>query len=320
VDVVVIGGTGFIGAHLIDSLLADDRIGSVRLLTRDTGRLEFSPRKKLAVITGDVLNKAVLRELIVENSVVVNLAYLSAAPASRNLELIDHLLVACREKGANKLIHCSTAVVSGRTFASPLTESSALHPFSDYERTKLMLENRILDLEAAGFERIIVRPTAVFGPGGKNLLQLANDLCSGSVFKNYLKSCLYGSRTMNLVSVENVVSALRFLIFRDPGLDRRIFIVADDDHPHNNFAGIESALIRALGIKPYPVPRISVPRWVLSLLLRLLRQANIDPQRRYSSSALEQLGWRKQADFDARIEDFARWFMERHQITRGQSL
>jgi nucleoside-diphosphate-sugar epimerase len=317
VKVVVIGGTGFIGAHLIKALQADDRIESIRLLTRGRRTGDSATHEKLTVIPGDILNEEVLRELIVENSVVINLAYLSEVPPSRNVELINHLLDACREKGAAKLIHCSTAVVSGRTFVSPLTESSPLHPFSEYEHAKLMLENRILDKETTGFERIIIRPTAVFGPGGKNLLQLANALTSGNVFKNYLKSCLYGSRTMNLVSVENVVSALRFLMFREPGLDRHIFIVAEDEHPHNTFIGIESALMRALDVKPYPLPRIFFPQWVLSLLLRVLRKANIDPQRRYSSLALDQLGWVKQSDFDSRIENFARWFKERHPAARG---
>lgn len=307
-DVIVIGGTGFIGRHLVDLLAGNDQVSRVRLLSRREGGELGSA--KVEIVRGNVFDKASLLELVVEGAVVVNLAYLAEERQEKNIELIRNLIEVCQERNVRKLIHVSTAVVTGRADESLVTEESAVYPFSEYEKTKLMVEDVILNSNAA-FEKIILRPTAVFGAGGKNLVQLANSLCFGSAIKGYMKSCLYGRRTMNLVSVENVVSALVFLILADQYIGRQIFIVSDDDAPSNNYIGVERIFMRVLGIGDYAVPRFLFPHAFLRLVLMLARKSNVDPDRRYSSKKLEGLGWVRSQDFERKVERFAEWYKKR---------
>ncbi len=243
----------------------------------------------------------------------MNLAYVAGAEHGRNLELIRNVLGVCQKKKVSKFIHISTAVVNGRTRDSLITEESSALPYSEYDQTKLMVEKFILNSDLS-FESVILRPTAVFGPEGKNLIQLANHLCFGSVFKNYLKSCLYGRRTMNLVSVENVVSAIRFLIFSESGFLKQVFIVEDDESLNNNYIGVEKMLMHSLGVKDYPVPRFVFPQFFLRFILRVMGKSNIDPNRRYSAVKLEACGWVKALDFDSKVESFAIWFKRKYDV------
>lgn len=307
-DIVVIGGTGFIGKYLVDFLVGSDQVERVRLLSRTGGKVKS---EKVEIIRGDVFDKPSLRDLIIEGAIVVNLAYLAGADQGRNLDLIRNIVEVCQEKQIRKFIHVSTAVVAGRTEVSRVTEESAVRPFSEYDKTKMLVEQEVAN-SAASFQSIILRPTAVFGPEGKNLIQLASNLVLSNFFKNYLKSCLYGDRTMNLVSVENVVSALGFLIFIDKDLGRQAYIVADDDASGNNYSGVERVLMRSLGVSNYPIPRVVLPRIFLRWVLTLFGKSNVDANRRYSSEKLEALGWVKAQDFEYRVKRFAEWYKNRY--------
>lgn len=306
-EVVIVGGTGFIGKYLVNSLVDSDRIKCVRVLSRENKRCHFDQLEKVSIICGDVLDRKALVDLIVEGSIVVNLAYLNGAARDDNLKLINNLLETCQEKKIKKFIHVSTAVVNGRVKESIITEDTSVFPFSEYDKTKVLVENAILDNGDCSFESIIVRPTAVFGPGGKNLIQLANDLRFGSSFKNYLKSCLYGARAMNLVSVEDVVSALDFIIFNERNLDREVLLVADDKSSNNNYIAVEEIFMSVLGVASYPLPRVIFPSFFLELILRAMRKSNIHANRRYSSEKLEKLGWVRALDFDRKVREFAAW-------------
>ncbi|WP_342243432.1 NAD-dependent epimerase/dehydratase family protein [Pseudomonas sp. OTU5201] len=310
-DIIVIGGTGFIGKYLVDFLAGSDQVSRVRLLSRrESGEAKSA---KVEIVRGNVFDKISLLDLIVEGAIVVNLAYLAEEGQDKNLELICNVIEVCRERKVRKFIHVSTAVVAGRAEASLVVEETVAYPFSEYDKTKLMVEDAIVNNDAA-FEKIILRPTAVFGAEGKNLVQLANDLCFGSSIKGYLKSCLYGRRTMNLVSVENVVSALVFLIHTNRYVGKQVFIVSDDGASSNNYIDVERIFMRTLGISDYCVPRVLLSRTFLRFVLMLAGKSNVDANRRYSSEKLEALGWVRSQDFERRIERFAEWYKNRRSV------
>ena len=116
-------------------------------------------------------------------------------------------------------------------------------------------------------EVIMLRPTAVFGSGGKNLVKLVNDLRCRSKLYNYLKSCLYQRRSMNLVSVETVADSIKYFIKSPQAYDHEVFIVSDDEYPENNFIDVERQLKNALGIPDYRLKRIDLPLMTLATLL-----------------------------------------------------
>lgn len=293
--VVVIGASGFIGEHLLNVLVECKGI-ELRVLVHQKKAKSYPG---INFIEADLLKPDSLDTLLSKNCTVINLAYL----AQNNLDAIANLAKACAKNQVRRLIHCSTAVVDGKSSSDQVTESTPCMPASEYQRTKFRMEAILLEAGIGIFEVTILRPTAVFGLGGKNLLKLANELKTGSVWISYIRSCLFNRRSMNLVCVENVVAALLFLLDAAK-VDREVFIVSDDDSPMNNYRAVEDRLLANFG-KSYPVPRIFVPEFFLVVLLRLVGKSNFNPSKKYSDQKLTALGFIKPQNLESAIDAFA---------------
>ena len=304
-DIIIIGSSGFIGKHLLNGLLLNSD-NSIRLLKHQRQVAANHQSPKIKIIEGDVLNSDSLSELITEGSIVINLVYLANLSSKENLKAILNISQACVIKKSKRLIHCSTAVICGRTEENVITEETISYPFNEYEKAKFEIENLLLkETQNSDLELIILRPTAVFGEFGQNLLLLVKNLRRGNRFFNYLKSCLYNKRTMNLVSVHNVTSALMYLIKYESSLKNQIFQISDDEDPNNNFRYIEKVLMKELGIADYKLPRIPCPPFMLSIILKIARKSNTNPYRVYSTVKLKKLGWSPIRSLSNEVMSFA---------------
>lgn len=293
--VVIIGASGFIGQHLIRELIKKEGI-EIRVLVHQT---PIKIQEGISYIEGDLLRLSSLDDLLSEDSVVINLAYLP----NNNPQAMKNLAISCEKNRVKRLIHCSTAVVVGSTQTDFIREDTTCRPTSEYQISKFVIENDLLKLSKGKFELTILRPTAVFGDGGKNLLKLVNDLIDGNMLLNYSKSCIYGHRSMNLVSVENVVSALFFLL-DSKNIDREIFIISDDDAKINNYRDVEERLLKIFD-KSYCVPRVPIPKFILTTILRVIGKLSISPYVKFSDKKLCELGHIKTQAFDQALSTFA---------------
>jgi len=297
-NIVIVGGAGFIGDHLLRKL-SEKKNTEIRVLIHRSKSASYS---NVTFFEGDLLNLNSLDGLFSKGCTVINLAFL----LENNDVAVRNLASACASSQVRRLIHCSTAVVAGRTDAEWISENTSCRPYTEYERTKLRIEEALLDSASGKFELVILRPTAVFGTDGKNLLKLVNGLSKGSIWINYFKSCLFGRRSMNLVCVENVVAALVFLLDLD-FVHNEIFIVADDDSSINNYRDIEDRLLGFLG-KSYLFPRVPVPSPILRMLLFVTGKSSVNTSVKYSDKKLAALGFRKPQSLEEGIDTFALWF------------
>lgn len=309
--IAITGASGYIGRHLIASLASSEDI-RVKVLARAQSEKSGTEQwpERVEIVQGDLNDADSLQDLLEPGCTVVNLVYLWDAGEQANLEVIGNLLDACAAAGIGRLIHCSTAAVSGRVADDRITEETPCRPITEYGITKLKVEQMILATAKGRFDAAILRPTAVFGPGAEPLKKLAADLLHGSRWRNYLKSCLFGRRRMNLVHIANVVAALEYLIRREAPVGGEAFIVSDDAAPNNNFADVERYLIDSLGAPAYPLPRLPLPLGLLSLLLRGLGRNNINPHCIYSQDKLEAFGFKSPVEFEAGLADYAAWYRD----------
>jgi nucleoside-diphosphate-sugar epimerase len=309
--VAITGGNGFVGSRLVQRLARRPEI-ETRALVRSSKRPQIAASDRMTIVDGDLADPAVLERLLRPGCSVVNLAYDPDAPAQINLAAAEALAQACTKFKVRRLVHCSTAVVVGKTRLERIDETTACHPQSAYEQTKLAVENLLLEKARGNFELAILRPTAVFGAGGRNLVKLARDLTHGPRWANYLRSCANGHRRMNLVEVDNAAAAAEFLLGAENRVDREIFIISDDEDPQNNFHDVERHLMQAFGIADYPLPRITVPKTVLSLLLRARGRSLSNPDTVFASNKLSERGFSKPTQFAAGVAAFARWYHTAH--------
>lgn len=306
--VAIIGANGFIGRNLLRRL-SDQGDTQIRLLSRRSRG--FAPdSNQVTVVEGDLEVAESLQALLVPGCTVVNLAYDSRSPRATNLAAARNLATACVKHRVRRLIHCSTAVVFGRSPDTIVTERSVCEPRTEYGITKLMIED-ILEQELCGtVELIIVRPTAVFGPGGQGLMKLARQLLNGKQSLNYLRSCLFDQRAMNLVCVDNVTAAFQHLIQVRQNLDREIFIVSQDEDSGNNFQYVEQILMEQFKLRGYAFPRVPLPPSILSAILYLRGQDVVDPDRRYDSGKLYSTGFLAESSLEAGLMAFGKWYLE----------
>jgi nucleoside-diphosphate-sugar epimerase len=308
--IAITGATGFIGRRLVDFLSA--RPGAVvRVLVRNRDAISRM-RFRGEVEQGDMRDPAAFGRLLEEGCTWVNAAHLETpSDLEQSTAVMASLLEVCRKKRVRRLVHCSTAVVVGRSTSKVVTESTECQPGDHYEETKLAIEQCLLREGAEALEVVILRPTAVFGPCGRNLVKLANDLEQRSALVNYLKSCLQGARRMNLVHVDNVVAALVFLLDAIGGVAGETFIISDDEFPINNYRDVECRLMAGLGISSYAIAPISAPRWMLSSALRVAGRTNINPGRIYDCSKIIGRGLKKPVLFEKGLTDFLIWYRGR---------
>lgn len=307
--IAVTGASSFIGQHLIRArALSNQKNIEIRLLVHRNSLGDMMKKENVCVFKGDLLEPGSLVGFLKSGCTVINLVYLRNATEQDNLSAMTNLALACRSANIRRLVHCSTAVVVGNTPSNIITDETPCHPTSDYETVKYKIESLLTNIAASYFELAILRPTAVFGKGGKNLLKLAGDLSKGNRMMNYLKSCLFNHRRMNLVFVSNVVAALMFLINLDMKKKKDVFIISDDDNPLNNYRDIERFLMKSFDYKDYMFPRLPVPGLIFAALHKLIGKSNINPVRIYSSQKLLDAGFKKFDSFEDGLDSFANWY------------
>jgi nucleoside-diphosphate-sugar epimerase len=315
-NIAIVGATGYIGKHLLASLESFKDI-RIKVLARPQPqeRNPFQWPEKIEVIQGDLNDVDSLRRLLEPGFTVINLVYLWKGGEQANLAVIQNLVEACLSADVGRLIHCSTAAVSGRIADDQITEATPCRPITEYGITKLKIEQAILAAAKGHFDAVIFRPTAVFGPDAEPLKKLAADLIHGSRWRNYLKSCLFGQRRMNLVYIDNVIAAILYLIRFEKPIEGEVFMVSDDANPSNNFIDVERYLIRSFGLPDYPLPRFKLPLGFLSLLLQGLGRNNVNPRCNYSQNKLEAFGFKSPVDFETGLANYADWYRTHQSIS-----
>jgi nucleoside-diphosphate-sugar epimerase len=307
--VAITGASGYIGRHLVVQLR---QLGVVRIKVlsrrnqRHAGATQFGPG--VEVVEGNLFMPDSLKGFLEPGCTVVHLAYLQGGGEGENLAATANLLKACKDANIRRLIHCSTAAVVGRVPDNIITEDTPCNPVSEYGITKLKIEKAVADAAGLGFDVGILRPTSVFGPEGGSLKKLIGNLMARKTLRNYLKSCLFNKRRMNLVHVGNVVAAVLFMIEREENFGGGIFIVSEDDNSKNNFADVEHFLMNQLRLTGYPVPPVAIPLYLLSILLQLLGRNNVNPLCNYDPRKLLDLGFTRPIEFEVGLKNYSDWY------------
>ena len=306
---VVFGASGFLGRHFVAAAAA--RGGAVRAVTRSANLPAMS--SAVEWVTADLAVPASLDRALDEAATVVNLAYSPQLSAAQNQQAVDNLISACRHRKVRRLVHCSTAVVAGATPAPCVAEDTDCLPATPYERCKWAIEQRVVAAGKTGLDVVVLRPTAIVGPGGANLASLARNLISGSALINYCRRSLYADRQMHLVPVSTVVAAILHAA-RLPGrMAGEVFMVAADDDADNRFSSVEAILRGALGLAPARIPAFPVSRELLSIALRLRGRSDRGQERNYSWEKLRLTGFSPAETVADAVRSYGAWFRNHEQ-------
>lgn len=233
-EVLVTGGTGFLGQHLARALLAKGH--SVHILGRNFAKA--GPRELIAggaiPITADLRDRAAVDAACAGIEVVFHTGALST-PWGKLVDFHDinvggteAVLAGCLAHGARRLIYVSSpsVVFAGRDQRLVLEDVPYPHRFpSTYSLTKKLGEDRVNAAAAAGFPTVILRPKAIFGPGDQALLPRL----IAAARQKRLPQIGDGNNLVDLTYVENVVQAL-VLALDAPAAIGNTYTITNDEH------------------------------------------------------------------------------------------
>jgi UDP-glucose 4-epimerase len=156
-NILVVGGAGYIGSHMVQELLYKgyDPLVYDNL---STGHESAVPEERL--IVGDLANGEGLRKLFATHNFDAVMHFASfiqvGESVSQPLKYYHNnvgnslnLLSAMEKAGVKRLVFSSTAAVYGTPDTVPIAETASLHPENPYGRSKLMLENILADCDQA---------------------------------------------------------------------------------------------------------------------------------------------------------------------------
>jgi UDP-glucose 4-epimerase len=221
--VLVTGGAGFIGSHLVDRLVNDG--SSVRVLDNlSTGKLSniegHIKSGKVDFVQGDITDFDLVKKTVKDCDAVAHLAAIISVPFSvknpkqtceTNIGGTLNLLSAAAEKGVGKFVFISSCAVYGEPSYLPVDELHPTNPVSPYAESKLLGERYCLGFhERRLLKSVVFRLFNVYGPR-----QGLNEY-SGVITKfiDRLKTgqplIIYGdgSQTRDFVHVSTVVDAI----------------------------------------------------------------------------------------------------------------
>jgi UDP-glucose 4-epimerase len=239
VPILITGGLGFIGGHLVDELVA---AGATHIRVFDNGYRAVTPTEAwppevVEVIDGDVRDVESLKEAMRGCKIVFHLAAQSNVMSAvndpeyscaTNVGGTLNVLIAARNGDVRRVVFTSSREVYGDVDRLPVPEGDPLHPKNLYGASKAAAEMYCGALATEALEIAVLRLANVYGPRDQN--RVIPIFVSKAVQGNPL-SIYGGDQLVDFIWIETVVAALL-----QAGLGERI------PHPLNVGSGIGTTI------------------------------------------------------------------------------
>jgi dihydroflavonol-4-reductase len=266
VKYLITGATGFIGPHLIKTLIKSGH--RCRCLVRDGNKAQELEKSGVELVTGDITQPSSLKGIAEGMDAVLHLATLGHMS---NFTVTESMFEAINVQGAlnvmeealrarvSRVVHCSSVAAMGIGSEAPATEKSKCIPHHAYGRSKLKAEQKILAMvREKNLPGIIVRFSMVYGPGdARDILKLTR-LTKKGLFPKVGKR----PKLTPLIHVTDAVQGL--MLAAEKGRTGEIYLLTNQSSLP--FDTIGKILQQALGVRRMP---LYIPEWTALMLASL---------------------------------------------------
>ena len=242
--ILLTGGTGFVGSHVLERLRADGV--PVRCLVRPkAGRsLDADSLGATEVVAGDLETGAGLKEALAGVETVIHLAGVTKALRPQlyydgNVSATTNLLLAMAG-GDARLVHVSSLAAIGPSEAAdrPVDEETEPHPLTHYGKSKLEGERLV---RASRPDAVIVRRPVVYGPRDTDVFQILKPVAKG-----WSLQMTGRERWFSAIYVGDLAAGLAALAASRAG-DGRTYYLAQERPV--SWSGLAECAARIMGVK-----------------------------------------------------------------------
>ncbi|MSR30156.1 MAG: NAD-dependent epimerase/dehydratase family protein [Gemmataceae bacterium] len=326
--VLVTGGAGFIGSHLVERLLADEV--RVRVLEKP-GAENLPIAKKVDLILGDICDSACVERAVQGCRAVFHLAadpnlWRKSRSGYHQVNYLGakNVIELALKQGVPRIVHTSTeSILTRKDQTGPIGENQELRiqdAIGSYCRAKMRAEIFALGLGKAGAPVLVVNPTLPVGPGDEKISPPTRMILGFCNKKR--REYIHGD--LNLADVRDIAEAM--VLALNAGVPGRRYVLSGE-----NLTVLEvfQLLARLTGLPP-PNRRIPFPialafaffseiwaDWVsgvspeanLTGVLLTRRIMHFDSQ-----VTLRKMGWKPRPVLES-LRDALSWHLARGEIT-----
>lgn len=257
--VFITGATGFVGGHVARAYASEG--ANLRLLTRQTSRLDSLAGLDAETIVGDLREPERLRSALTGCDTLVHVAadyrLWVRDPAemyAANVDGTRELLRIAREVGVQRVVYTSSVATMGfksdGSIVNEETPVSLADMIGPYKRSKFLGEQEAIRAAQAGQHVMILNPTTPIGPGD------AKPTPTGRIVVDFLnkKFPAYVDTGLNLVDVDEV--ARMHVVALEKGTPGERYILGGEN------LTLKQILDRMSSITGLPSPTMKVPHAV----------------------------------------------------------
>jgi nucleoside-diphosphate-sugar epimerase len=325
-DVLVTGGNGFVGRHVVSALQGrGDRVRVLALPAEDTTALA---QRGIAVHRGDIRERDTLDEPMRGVDRVLHLAAMMDVwrPVAHyhavNVTGTENVCRAALAAGVRRFVHMSSSSVYGMALGRPADERCPLAPFRDpYPITKALGDMAVQRMIVEhGLPAVIIRPDQIFGPGDElHFGRMADRLRAG---RGVLVG--RGDNALPFVYVTDAVQGLLLALDHERAV-RQVYNITND-RPFTQRQLVD-AIAREIGARS---PRLRIPYHALYAAgyaaecvatltpsrrrppITRLGVAFLGTDNRYPiAKARHELGYEPRVDLQEGVCLAAAWYLER---------
>jgi len=287
--VLLTGANGFVGSHILDSLLARGIPTAVLLRPAASRRFIAAHLPALEVRAGSLGDPASLAAAMADVTHVIHCAGCTKAVDPREFYEVNQggtrrvVEAVNRQEGRiGRLIHISSLAAAGAALPeNPARETDPPHPVSEYGRSKLAGEQEVREGSRSGY--VILRPPAVYGPRDAEFLRLFRAVRSHF-------SPRLGRQPLSFVFVRDLAEAAVGCLDHPAAAGKTFNVAAPGTATPDELVRAVAARMQAWTV-PLPIPTAAL--WPLccaqEALSRLTGKPNVLSRQKYAE--LRAPGW-----------------------------
>jgi nucleoside-diphosphate-sugar epimerase len=330
--ILVTGGTGFSGSHLVKRLIS--RGHEVRVVDNQKGFF-FDELENLGakITVGSVTNQSLMEQLVAGCEIVYHVA-----AAFRRIDLpkevywdvnvngTRYLLDAAHRCGVDRFVYCSTCGVHGNVEHIPAAENAPIQPADYYQFTKYEGEKVAHEYKQKGLKVTILRPAAIYGPGDPERWALLFKRVSSGRFFIFGD----GKATYHPLYIDNLTDAFEAAAQVDAAVGQTYLIADEKYYPIEEIVKIIASVLH----KPVKITHLPfVPLWAAAVLCEAvcwplhisppLFRRRVDWFRQNRAFNIEkaknELGYRPAVDLKEGLTRTAQWYRENGYLPKGEN-